>query len=316
MQSENLNLNIITKDQLIALAVSGGPDSIAMLYMMHEQGMECVVVTVDHNLRPESKQEACYVAQICQDLGIEHQILLWEHDGINSNVHDQARDARYGLMTNWCKERGITTLCTAHHMDDRIEHFFIKVSRGAGLLGLIDHEEMIYNEIKIVRPMFGFTKLELTQYLENKGIKYFEDKSNSDPKYLRSNIRKWLDLMPAPLDPELFKKRVIGVKQNLARASKLVQRIFQEEMTKVIFENDTKLQAKATLLKIPEDEEIALMMLSHILPGISGEKDPPRMESMKRLYEKLVQNSTSKTTLCGCIIEKKKDKIMIYLEKK
>jgi tRNA(Ile)-lysidine synthase len=305
---EKLNINIISRES-VALAISGGPDSMAMLYMMHEQGIKFTALTVNHNLRPEALEEAEYVASICTKLGIQHVILLWKHDGITSNIHDQARDARYSLMTDWCNARNIKTLCTAHHMDDRLEHFFIRISRGAGLLGLIDHEEILYNGVTIVRPMFGFTKNELLDYLYKKNIKYFEDKSNSDPKYLRSNIRKWLNSMPEELDPELFRRRVIGVKENLARASEVIQRIFEEEMRQLIW-NDTTV----TVHSLPQDEEIAIMMLSHILPIISDQKDPPRMESMKRLYDKLSQNNTSKTTLCGCIIEKKKDRILVSRE--
>lgn len=344
-----LNLNILHSP--IALAVSGGPDSMAMFYMMYEKGIKFIVLTVNHNLRPEALEEARYVASICKELAIEHVILEWKHDGITSNVHDRARDARYSLMTDWCNAHNIKTLCTAHHMDDSVEHFFIRISRGAGLLGLIDHEEMLYNGVTIARPMFSFTKNELLDYLHDKKVKYFEDKSNLDPKYLRTNIRKWLDAMPQELEPELFRKRVIGVKENLARASKVIQRVFNEEMSKVEFgevdgTNSTSsrnLQSKypglgsdnildpgyysktnsgmtkslfdlsVTIPSLPQDEEIAIMMLSHILPHVSGQNDPPRMESLKKLYESL-QNTASKTTLCGCIIEKKKGKIVVSQE--
>ena len=292
----------------MALAVSGGPDSMAMLHMMHGKEIRFVALTVNHNLRAEALEEAQYVGFVCRELGIEHVILEWKHEGVTSNVHDQARDARYSLMTDWCNAHDVKTLCTAHHMDDRLEHFLIRVSRGAGLLGLIDHDEMLYNGVMIARPMFAFTKQELIDYLQLKEVKYFEDKSNLDPKYLRTNIRKWLDAMPPELEPELFRKRVIGVKENLARASQVIQRVFEEEMGRVMFDNST-----ATIMELPQDEEIVLMMLSHILPQVSGQTDPPRMESMKKLYESL-QNNTSKTTLCGCIIEKKKDRIIVSKE--
>ena len=308
MMHSKLNFNIINSYP-IALAVSGGADSMAMLYMMHENGLRLTAaLTVNHNLRPEAQEEAEYVASICAKLGVEHMTLQWEHEGVTSNVHDLARDARYQLMTDWCNANGVQTLCTAHHMDDRIEHFFIKVSRGAGLLGLIDHEEMLYNGVTIARPMFAFTKQELIDYLDERKIKYCEDKSNFDPKYLRTNIRKWLDAMPPELDSTLFKRRVIGVKENLARAAGVINRLFDEAMKMVLFENDI-----ARIDTFPVDEEIAIMMLAHILPKISGEKDSPRMESMKRLYESLVRNNTSKTTLCGCIIEKKSE--VIYVRK-
>ena len=213
-------------------------------------------------------------------------------------------------MTKWCSDNNIRTLCTAHHMDDRVEHFLIRVYRGAGLLGLIDHEEILYSGIKIVRPMFNFTKQELLNYLNKRKIVYFNDESNLDPKYLRTNIRKWLQAMPDEIDYELFRKRVIGVKENLTRAVELVNRIFEEEMEKVEYLSNEKV----VIHTMPRDEEVAIMMLSHILPKISGKKDTPRMGSMKRLYEKLIQNNASKTTLCDCIVEKKNSKIFISRE--
>lgn len=317
---DKINLDILPKNyqpenhplqkHLLALAISGGPDSIAMLHMFHEKGLQFTALTVDHGLRPESAEEAAYVADMCKALGIKHVILEWQHDGITSNVHDQAREARYSLMTDWCNAHGAQALCTAHHMDDRVEHFLIRVSRGAGIMGLIDHETMLYNGVTVVRPMFAFAKHELVNYLNSRKIKYFEDKSNNDPKYLRSNIRKWLDLMPQELEPELFRRRIIGVKENLERASKVIQRVFEEEMgNNVSFEDE-----QAIISQLPIDEEIAIMLLSYILPKVSDREGPPRMEAMKRLYISLLQSDHSKTTLCGCIVEKKKDKILIYKE--
>jgi tRNA(Ile)-lysidine synthase len=88
-----LNLNILGNEP-IALAVSGGPDSMAMLHMLHEKGVKLIALTVNHNLRLEAIEEAQYVASICKELGYKHVILEWKHEGITSNVHDQARDAR------------------------------------------------------------------------------------------------------------------------------------------------------------------------------------------------------------------------------
>jgi tRNA(Ile)-lysidine synthetase-like protein len=348
---QKLNLKII-HELPTALAVSGGPDSMAMLYMMHELNIQFTVLTVNHNLRPDALEEAEYVSSVCQKLGVPHVILEWQHDGVTSNVHDRARNARYGLMVDWCHKNNIKTLCTAHHMDDRMEHLFIRLYRGAGLLGLVDNEKMMYDGINITRPMFAFTKKELIDYLHEHQIKYCEDKSNSDPKYLRTNIRKWLDAMPPELELDLFRKRVISVKENLYRASRVINRIFEEEMQKVVVEEvcgtisrssrnlhskytgpsfynfldpgyfskknyemtKSTFDLRITIPSLPQDKEIAIMMLSHILPQVSRQKDPPRMESMKRLYDRLVINNTSKTTLCGCIIEKRKGSIIISKE--
>lgn len=289
-----LNSDLLSKYSKLALAVSGGPDSIAMLHLLHSQGKNIVALTVDHNLRAESKEEAIYVASLCKELEIEHHILEWQHNGIKSNIHDKARKARYNFMTNFCHDNRIEALCTAHHEDDRIENFFIRIHQGAGLLGLIDKDHIIYNGINVIRPLFHLRKQEILEYLDEKKLKYFEDKSNEDPKYLRSNIRKWISIMPKELDPDLFKKRIISVKSNLERTSELVERIFEEELSKVKIAEE----GYAIISSLPQDKEIAYMLLSKVLGIIGDGGDLIRLDSIERLY-----NSTkSKDTLGGCII--------------
>lgn len=291
-----INSNILSPYDKIAIAVSGGPDSLAMLYLLHSLDKKLVALTIDHNLREESKKEAEYVARICKELGIEHHILEWKHNGISSNIHDQARKARYELMTEFCKANNIDVICTGHHADDRIENFFIRIHQGAGLFGLIDKDHITYNGINIVRPLFHLRKKDILEYLRKNKIRYCEDKSNEDPKYLRSNIRKWLSMMPEELDPDLFAKRVISVKHNLERASELVERIFEAEFAKVeIFE-----EGYAIIKSLVPDQEVAYMILSKMLSIIGDGGDLIRLESIERLY-----NSTkSKNTLGGCLIHR------------
>ena len=297
----------------IALAVSGGPDSIAMMHILyewaHKSKKEIIILTVNHNLRQEASIEADYVLNAASQLGLKHILLEWIHNGITSNIHDRARTARYDLMTNWCKNNNVQALCTAHHMDDRVENFFIRVSKGAGLLGLSDKKQIIYNEIDIIRPLFEYKKSDLITYLNKKNIKYFEDQSNNDPKYLRTNIRKWLTLLPQEIDIDLFKQRVIGVKENLLRASEVIDRVFKEELeSKAIIHSDY-----ATLSHLPKDKEIAYMVISHIITVI-GASEHPRLDSIERLYSNLISSNPNKFTLGGCIIEYKNNQILFYKE--
>lgn len=296
-----LNLNHLKKAKKIALAVSGGPDSIAMLYLMNEQitHQKLVTLSVDHHLRDESRSECEYVSEISSKLGLEHHILDWKHGGINSNIHDQARKARYGLMTDFCHANQIDALCTAHHADDRIENFFIRIYQGAGLFGLIDKDHIVYNEIDVVRPLFHLRKTDLTQYLHNRQIKYYEDKSNQDPKYLRSNIRNWLAKMPEALDPELFAKRVISVKNNLERSSKLVKKIFDQEIDSFVNIYDT---GCSIITAISEDREIAYLVLSKVLNLIGNSDELIRIKSLENLYNQM-QKKIAKSTLGGCVIQ-------------
>jgi tRNA(Ile)-lysidine synthase len=304
---------LLSRANKIALAVSGGPDSIAMMHMISTWSKtlqkEIIILTVNHNLRSEAKEECNFVKQFSHELGLKHILLEWVHDGVTSNVHDRAREARYELMTNWCKDNNADILCTAHHMDDRVENFFIRVSKAAGILGLIDRQKIIYNNVEVIRPFFEYSKENLLEYLEKHHLKYYVDKSNQDPKYLRTNIRKWLELLPKEIDSELFKQRVIGVKNNLLRTASVIERIFEEEL---------KIKAKiyedhATLSTLPQDKEIAYMVLSHLITLIGGAK-AARLDSIVLLHNNLSSVTPTKSTLGGCVIEVKNSEILFSKE--
>ena len=145
--------------------------------------------------------------------------------------------------------------------------------------------------------------------MPNHKIKYCEDKSNNDPKYLRTNIREWLELLPKEIDRDLFKQRVIGVKENILRACSVIERIFAEELkAKAKIHNEY-----ATLSELPQDKEIAYMVLSHIITLIGDTKNP-RLESIERLYNNLISSNPTKSTLGQCVIEYKNNEILFLKE--
>lgn len=287
----------------LALAVSGGSDSMALLVLASqwasEAGVALSVLTVDHHLRAVSREEAEYVGKVCAQLGLPHQILDWiPQDGnSNSNIQARARKARYDLMTNWCHEHGIKTLLTAHHLDDQVENFFIRLSRASGLSGLLDHSIGLYDKVQILRPLFNIPKLELRTYLNEQKVRWYEDASNEDLKYQRSSIRKWLASMPSELEPELFKARVLQSQQHLRSAANYIQRALDRELEEgvVIHENGAEYM-------ISQDELIAHMTLSHLLMLVSGQDEPARSEAVMRLREQML-GSGKKATLHGCTVE-------------
>lgn len=311
MKLINKDFSILLPYNKIALAVSGGPDSMAMLCLINNWAKtfkkEIIAITVNHNLRPEAQEECKYVADFCSKNQIKHIRLEWIHEKISSNVHDQARKARYDLMSKYCLENSVDVLCTAHHMDDRVENFLIKVHRGSGLLGLIDKQEITYNGLKVIRPLFNWKKSDILDYLDKNNIRYFEDPSNEDPKYLRSNIRKWLKLMPKELDYDFFASRVIALKNNLERPASLVEQIFEKEFNaKVEIHNE----GYVTITSLPQDKEIAYMLLSKAINMVGVNEHLVRLESIERLYNAILMfqdgaEPSLKQTLGGCVIELK-----------
>ena len=147
------NLLRKTKISKLALAVSGGVDSISLLVLIlswsKKHNTKVWVLNVDHNIRAESKYEAEYVKKIAEDLGYKFISLSWDHEDNKSAVQERARVGRYELMTKKCKELGIDTLLTAHHLDDILETYIMRKRKQSGILGLSSSKSFFYNNIRI-----------------------------------------------------------------------------------------------------------------------------------------------------------------------
>ncbi|AAL02605.1 tRNA lysidine(34) synthetase TilS [Rickettsia conorii] len=180
----------------ISIAVSGGSDSVALLYLANiwaeKNNIELFVISVDHNLREQSKQETHYIQNISNSLNRKHYSLSFDHQNNFSNLQERAREGRYDLMTNLCLELDILVLLTAHHEDDYVENFCLRLERNSGIFGLSSSNINWYNNIQIIRPLYNIPKSELVEYLVRHNIKWFEDESNSSDKYRRNVIRQKL----------------------------------------------------------------------------------------------------------------------------
>nr|WP_159452489.1 tRNA lysidine(34) synthetase TilS [Tropicibacter naphthalenivorans] len=182
----------------VALAVSGGGDSMAMLLLAHNWtrawGVRLHVVTVDHGLRPESAAEAQMVAEECALLGHPHTILRWRWDGTGNKL-DAARRARLRLIDAW---RGqIAHVLLAHTRDDLAETFLMRLARGAGLDGLSAMQPLraLASGMTLVRPCLGMARAELRHYATVLKSPFVDDPSNDDPAYVRARMRALLPLL-------------------------------------------------------------------------------------------------------------------------
>lgn len=188
------------KEKVLAVAVSGGADSLALALMAKEQlavyGYKIISLTVNHGLRQSATDEAEYVSKIMQQHNIEHHILLWQGDKPQTGIEEAARKARYSLLKQWCDEHNINVVLVAHHLYDQAETFLMRLQRGSGLQGLCAIREVSdYEGLKILRPLLKTTPEVLREYLRAKNIKWIEDESNQDTKYLRNKIRKFLPVL-------------------------------------------------------------------------------------------------------------------------
>jgi len=175
----------------IAIAVSGGGDSLALLRLAASSHPSVVALTVNHALRKEAAAEARKVAAWCRALGIEHQTLKWKHDGVTSGLQAKARAARYDLMSAWCGKHGVEALLTAHTADDQAETVAMRSRRTSSDKSLAAiWPETNWNGIRILRPLLDITRAELRDYLTIIGQDWIEDPSNHDSKFERVRIRE------------------------------------------------------------------------------------------------------------------------------
>ncbi len=185
----------------LGLAVSGGPDSIALLLLAHAAMPDVIeAATVDHGLRPEAADEAAMVADLCAELGVEHRILTVEV--AEGNLQNEARKARYQALAGWMNERGLSTLATGHHADDQAETLMMRLNRGSGVAGLAGIRSLgriPATELPLVRPFLEWRRSELAEVCQAADIVPATDPSNEDDAFDRVRIRKalrdadWID---------------------------------------------------------------------------------------------------------------------------
>ncbi|MET0269931.1 MAG: tRNA lysidine(34) synthetase TilS [Sphingomonas sp.] len=195
------------------VAVSGGPDSLALLLLAHAARPGTIeAATVDHGLRPEAAAEAEMVADACARLGVPHAILRGPWDGPTSaGLQAAARAHRYRLLERWCDTRDLGVLLTAHHADDQAETLLMRLSRGAGVGGLggIRPARPLTapdrppardggdpRPVLLVRPLLGFAKAELVAVVADAGLAAVHDPSNDSDRFDRTRARRLLAATP------------------------------------------------------------------------------------------------------------------------
>lgn len=286
--------------QRFCVAVSGGADSLALCLLAQnwaeKNGHSLVALSVDHGLRPEAATECRWVNETLAKYGIEHHTLIWTGDKPARAIQATAREARYDLMGQWCKEQGIKDLLLGHHQDDQVETFLMRLARGSGVDGLSAMQKVTHRgALRLIRPLLDAPKINLQKYLQDKGQDWIEDPSNHNVAFDRVKMR---NAMSSLAEVGLTPDRLAQTAQSMQRVRKSLEHFCQQwlsEHAHLFEEGYVKLAANALL---DENEEIVLRGLSRIGQVVGGDVYPPRLEKLCRLHKTI--SSGQDATLMGC----------------
>ena len=277
-------------DDRLALAVSGGGDSFGMLALAAEAlPGRCVVLTVDHGLRPESAAEAEQVRQACLPRDIAVRVLSIDWNGAPPSENRQAasRTARYEAMGQACEAEGVRWLATGHQLDDQAETLLMRLQRGSGLSGLAGiRPRRTVGNLTILRPCLAMRRDDLRAAATGAGFEPVDDPSNADPAYDRTAARAFL-----AEHPEFDSTRLAATSAYLAEAEEALSWTVQ-----LAFESRTDRRGETLLLDpagLPADvlrRTILLIFEEFAVPF-------PRGEALAGLIAKLAKGGAA--TLCG-----------------
>lgn len=183
----------------LGIAVSGGPDSVALLLLARAAYPERIeAATVDHGVRTESAGEARLVSDLCAGLAVPHASLIVEVPRGGEGLQGEARRARYAALSDWAASRGIAAICTAHHADDQAETILMRLQRGSGVGGLAGVRPVRRDGpgLLVVRPLLGWARAELAEVVRLSGVSAVVDPSNADTRFDRAAMRQFLSANP------------------------------------------------------------------------------------------------------------------------
>lgn len=306
----------LKKSLRIAVAVSGGIDSLALTLLAdkwaRKNNIKIIGITIDHQLRPSSKDEAENVGKILKKNSIEHVILTWEGEKPKTNIENIARETRYNLLFDYCKKNEINAILLGHHLQDQAENFLIRLFRGSGIAGLSSMEKVTKrNDFILIRPFLDVKKDDLQNYLIQNKIEWVEDESNSDEKYLRNKIRNFLNSFE---DKENIIKRINSTIETFHLAESIIKNELDKLKNDVyFFDSEYKYYTFGFEKFFKLDKELQLRLLSKISKNVSSNVNNPRLAKLERLLE--VLHDLKKYTFYGCVFEKiNNDNFVCYRE--
>jgi tRNA(Ile)-lysidine synthase len=311
----------LAAEPALVLAVSGGPDSTALLHLMARwrdklrPPPRLVAVTVDHGLRPEAKGEAAAVKRLSETLGVEHVTMRWTGAKPSTGIQEAARLARYGLLRTAARRARARCVVTAHTLDDQAETVLFRMARGSGLTGLCGMARQIAIEsfaidspigshdgpagrlrsrrasaatgradpVMLVRPLLEVPKARLIVTLRQAGIAYAEDPSNLDPRYTRTRLRR---LMPALAAEGLTSRSLARLAARVRRSEAAHEAIASWAAERLFLGDESRKVVVSSADWRAFPDEIALRLLGRSI-GAIGTEGPVELGKLEALHDAL-----------------------------
>lgn len=291
----------------VAVAVSGGPDSMALAICLQRwattHNAEILALIVDHGLRPESERESRETKDRLAQLGLPAEILQWKHPPIITRLHATARKARYNLLVEACQRHGMKDLLLAHQREDQAETILMRLAKGSGVDGLAGIKaQTMMGDVRILRPFLSIPRRRLIVTCETAGVAFITDPSNQSSKFARGRLRR---VMPLLEDEGLTVERLVELASRAAEAREALD-YYTKEFLRVSSQRDVAGAIRIDLDRLRAvPRAIAARALTAALQNIHMDDYPPEQASLNRLLDAVLNHEEMPVcTLHGCLIGK------------
>lgn len=303
----------------LAVAVSGGPDSMALLWLAAQAGRGAVhALTVDHALRPDSAAEAAQVGRWAAGWpGVIHTVLT--RDTIApGRVMERAREDRYALMAAYCRAHGIGALLTAHHRDDQAETFLFRLAKGSGIDGLagMAAETAYDGRLMLRRPLLSFSKERLIATCDDNEIPFVRDPTNVNPAFARSRLRAAMDVLGAE---GLNTKRLATTALRLRRAREALEHYAARAfVAATIAHDEDRITLDAAILQgepCETQRRVLTVAMTALRTPDAARGYGPRMETLEELSAGLFAADVfPRASLGGFLFSRKNGRVIVEIE--
>ena len=307
-----------SKKNLIVVAVSGGADSLALSaltkFNQYNGNNKYFYVLIDHGYRKNSATEALKVRKMIKTKINENLIIIKNKQKFKSNLQKNFREIRYRNLFNFCIKKKAKILMTAHHFNDQIETFLIRLARGSGVQGLSSMQMINKSnkKVKLVRPLLEIKKNELKFIAKKIFNNYLKDPSNTSKKFLRSNIRSLtLQLERYGISHDQIFRSI----KNINATNNLVNQYINDLMKKTVSRKRGLILIKHKTF-LSYNTEIKRIIMGRLIRDLNKKDYPPKSKKISFVIKKIEKKSFNKLTLGGCVLKLNDSQITIQKEVK